>query len=248
MDDRIFPPSPTPDLTREAIIDVLCEWRDLGWIIYADNNDVFTICIAENHRVTISPSTVPGTWNLKTWGIGRQFGHASNAAELRARLANHAHTLNINWPTSPKTIRLVRGKPASNIGTIQRVIATSVIEAVYDIYLDDKGVDMLITLHNLGTKFDPELRLLSSAAKVPKELRKQFVSQAFIDLGCSKGEARYLDMKKGHEYRFMLLTGGRALVLGTSLNRMDVNEAPHLESDTKDRPLFENVWKTALPL
>jgi hypothetical protein len=46
----------------------------------------------------------------------------------------------------------------------------------------------------------------------------------------------------------MLLSGGRSLILGMSLNSIAKNEAVRLEADTEDRAFFDSVWAAAAPL
>ena len=48
--------------------------------------------------------------------------------------------------------------------------------------------------------------------------------------------------------RFMLLSGGRSLILGTSLNSMAKNEAVRIVDDKADRAFFDSVWTNATPL
>ncbi len=55
-------------------------------------------------------------------------------------------------------------------------------------------------------------------------------------------------MAQKEHRRFMLLSGGRSLLLGHSLNAIHKNEAIRVESDVEDRAFFDSEWAAATPL
>jgi hypothetical protein len=48
--------------------------------------------------------------------------------------------------------------------------------------------------------------------------------------------------------RFLLLSNGQSLIIGCSLNKLDHNEAAHLESSTSDEIFFNQEWTSGIPI
>jgi hypothetical protein len=102
---------------------------------------------------------------------------------------------------------------------------------------------------SFGGSLSNSVRLLSSAdmtqGAIPR-LTKTVVADWFNLRGITAGEVRL--MARGEHRRFILLSGGQALILGMSLNSIAKNEAVRVELDTADRAFFDGVWATATPL
>jgi hypothetical protein len=141
------------------------------------------------------------------------------------------------------TARLMRGYPATNLTTWVQVIGTVPVECILDVYLDDAGLERLLTMHRLGVRFSPKLRLLTSQSGA-KNLSKAFVNDVLAELGCQQGEIR-VTTGRGHEGRFMLLDDASVVALGCSLNGLDTNERAHRSGDQGERADFETRWKQA---
>ncbi|KAF3884261.1 MULTISPECIES: hypothetical protein [Nostocales] len=146
------------------------------------------------------------------------------------------------WSSTPTSIRLYQNEPTTNFSKLVGLIATSTIEAVFDPYLDNKGLSHILTLATLGVSVSQNVRLLTSS-KVGNRLTKPYIQSWFKELN-SLGEIRQLKSDKEHR-RFMLLSGGQSLIIGLSLNDLSKNEAAHLESDTQDSMFFNSEWNTA---
>jgi len=71
------------------------------------------------------------------------------------------------------------------------------------------------------------------------QLTKSFVDGWFNERGLPGGEAKL--MTAGHE-RFILLSGGFALVVGCSFNRITHDESAHLFPDKDLRTTFDQKW------
>jgi hypothetical protein len=141
------------------------------------------------------------------------------------------------------SVHLNLGKPATNHVRLARLIRGAKVEAVYDPYLDDKGLTTLLTLVQLGGAVAPRLRLLTSDRMT---VNLDFVRKLFTELGCDKAKSEIRSVPdRGHQGRFILLTGGRAITLGMSLNGLNVNDDAHLRDDSEHRPLFESEWATS---
>jgi hypothetical protein len=143
-------------------------------------------------------------------------------------------------------VRFTHGRPATNLTTLVDMIGPTPIEGILDVYLDDRGVGTLLTMHRLGATFSPRVRLLTSS-KGAKHLSKSFVADAFTEMGCQQGEAR-ITSANSHEGRLLLLAGRGVIGLGCSLNNFNVNERPSRGGDRGEWGDFETRWQAATPL
>ncbi len=233
--DNPFPPSPPqPFLSREEVIAYLVDMQAHGWTVYSES-DSFILVIDEVQKLTIRP-------------IERGFRIEHQSTVGRSLVGSNAFNLRqfqsaLEWYIGnqrPTRIRTIEGKPASNFSRIANLIGSSRVEAVYDPYLDNKGIANLLTLVGLANSVIPGLRLITAITE-PGRLSRNFVRDYFRELGCHSGEIRKTSSKKPHR-RFMLLSGGQALIMGMSLNDLDKNEAVRLEDDQEDKPFFEIEW------
>jgi hypothetical protein len=157
------------------------------------------------------------------------------------------------WPTQPRRGRLTAGTPVSNYRTIASLTGTAEVRAVFDTYLDHEGLVQLIHVLSFGSgTFAPSVCLLGTTATSvsrpgkPARLSKAGVDAWAIQVGV-QAEARVLPQKSEHR-RFILLDGGRSLILGPSLNSLQKNEAVSIEDDREDQPFFDQQWARATPV
>jgi hypothetical protein len=143
------------------------------------------------------------------------------------------------------SVRFCLGTGASNLIALVQLVGATPVEAVLDVYLDDSGVARLVTMHRLGTRFAPGLRLLTSGAGA-KRLSVGFVKDALAELGCIQGQVR-VTAASGHEGRFLFLAGAGVVSIGCSLNKIDVNERAFRDVDRGDVAAFEARWVTSSP-
>ncbi len=144
------------------------------------------------------------------------------------------------------TVRFTRGRPATNLTMLVDMIGPTPVEGVLDVYLDDRAVETLLTMHRLGARCSPKVRLLTSS-KGAKHLSKGFIADAFAEMGCPQGEAR-VTPGDGHEGRLLLLAGRGVISLGCSLNSFDANERPNRGGDQGEWADFETRWGAARPV
>jgi hypothetical protein len=238
--DNPFPSLPISSLSKEEVVAYLTDLQAKGWTIYSDGND-FIIIKNDVEKLRIRPSG--GGFRIEHEStIGRSLvgSNAFNLIQFKTALSRYLPT------QSPAWTRTVEQQPASNFSRISRLIGSAHVEAVYDPYLDDKGLDNLLTLVRLANSVSPNLRLTTSE-KGARRLTTPFVKAFFKELGCTSGEIRKTSSQKPHR-RFMLLSGGQSLIMGMSLNDLDKNEAVRLESDSYDRTFFESDWVTGQPV
>jgi hypothetical protein len=155
-----------------------------------------------------------------------------------------------DWPTAPRSGRLAAATPASNYRTISSLIGGGQVQAVFDPYLDNQGLENLIRILSFGqASVANGVRLLGSSVTLaggagkPPRFTKSGVDAWAAQLGV-QAEARVLPQKDEHR-RFLLLDGGRSLILGPSLNSLAKNEAVVVEDDKEDRPFFDLQWSRA---
>jgi hypothetical protein len=238
--DNPFPSLPISSLSKEEVVSYLTDLQAKGWTIYSDGND-FIIIKNDVEKLRIRP--FGGGFRIEHESIiGRSLvgSTAFNLIQFKTSLSKYLPTQSPTWT------RTVEGQLASNFSRISRLIGSAHVEAVYDPYLDDKGLDNLLTLVGLANSVSPNLRLTTSKEGA-RRLTTPYVKAFFKGLGCISGEIRKTSSQKPHR-RFMLLSGGQSLIMGMSLNDLDKDEAAHLESDSYDRTFFESDWVTGQPV
>src|SRR5262249_21131322 len=119
-----------------------------------------------------------------------------------------------------------------------------------DPYLTNGGLEELRVILSFGAgSVANGVRLLGSMATttggIPR-FTKAGVDAWLLQLGIA-GDARVVAARSEHR-RFMLLSTGHSLLLGSSLNALHKNEAVRLEVDAEDRPFFDATWAGAAPL
>lgn len=98
-------------------------------------------------------------------GSQRGYGYASNLPAFIDKISSIAKGLGFDISGSPKKIRTVADKPLTNMSSIVSLINGLALEAVFDPYFDDKTINYMATLCNLGLKLAPTLRVISSNTK-----------------------------------------------------------------------------------
>jgi hypothetical protein len=219
-----------------------------GWVIY-EEPDGFRIETTETDWLRLCFNDLDGTCTFRggssatglTW-LGATVENMSDFVKALRRATG--------GPPPATSVRTRRGESAHNVIRVADLIlkTKAKIEAVYDVYLDDAGLRMFSTLARLSRAASPRVRLLTSGEGA-KRMNPGFAMQLLRELGCPQAEIRQTS-SKGHEGRFLLLSGGRTVRLGMSLNRFDTNDAAHVdvEGDREDRALFESEWARAQPV
>ncbi|MDD5054861.1 MAG: hypothetical protein PHZ00_01170 [Candidatus Peribacteraceae bacterium] len=142
----------------------------------------------------------------------------------------------------PATVRISARTPASNLKLIASLIGPAKVDAVFDPYLDNKGLVALGNILSLGVIASSPLRMLSTVKS--QALNEQFLADWLKEHGISGEVRRMSDPEHG---RFLLLSNGKSLRLGPSLNGLHNNEAAHLDPIKEDLEFFDSVWAKAQP-
>lgn len=251
-----FPPRPVPQLSLEDVIGYLSECRSKGWDVFRDDDHStrFPIELTERFILWISEFV----WIRVYYGNGKcgvfvhrkadeiPVGWPESLQGLDELVAYGAKSYGgIDWPSSPSVGRLKKSTPASNFSVLSGLVGSASIEAIYDPYLDDKALENLLTLINLGTKISQGCRFLSSP-KGAARLSPGYV-QAWLMETSRQVEIRKSTSRDSHR-RFMLLSGGQTLILGLSINSLAKDEAAHLETNTVDRAFFDSEWGVSIAI
>jgi hypothetical protein len=192
-------------------------------------------------------------YSLHKGSLRDQSVHRRHFAEFRSRLAAAGWeveeddlNLRVWFPRDPGPIALARfekGRPASNIRLLREMIGKDRIDAILDPYVDDRALDLLVSLHrSFDVRFAEGLRILGR--KKQSTLTAAFSRAALTEIGAAQGELR-IAKGDGHENRLIFFENRTVLSLGASLNALNVNERPHRDADRGARADFDNEWATA---
>jgi hypothetical protein len=194
---------------------------------------------------------IEGAWRVSRIRLGvlSTFGDASNEDDLDRLLASAIGAM----PQRPRRGRLDASTPATNYRTVAGLIGSSIVQAVFDTYLDNQSLEQLIHILSFGQgSIASHVRLLGTTATTRSSPGKPArFSKAGVDAWATQlritAEARVLPSGSEHR-RFLLLDGGRSLILGPSLNSLQKNEAVSIEDDKEDGPFFDRQWQSATPI
>lgn len=257
-----FPQYPAHRLSREDIVAYLTPFLEKGWEIYQGSQEnQFIVRLLENLKLFIELRE--GKWRVSTgldvdkslaiWAYPENLSELDNAIRRGVSLSSGAVDTRIEWSSTPTTVRLNEEEPASNLAKLVALIGSSTIEAIFDAYLDNKGLETLLNMVTLGINVSTSIRLLTSTKMVQQpssglpRLTTSYIRIWLNQLGCAGAEVRH-NPYTGHQRRFMLLSGSQSLIVGPSLNNLSVNEASHLESDINDISFFNNEWQKSQQL
>jgi hypothetical protein len=259
MSNNSFPQYPVAHLSREDVIAYLTPYLKRGWEIYQGNEEnQFIVRLLDNLKLFVEfqeskwrvPTGLDVNKSLSIWAYPENVGQLDSAIRKAVPVATGGSIdTRIEWSSLPTTVRLNEQEPASNLAKLVALIGSSSIEAVFDAYLDNKGLEAILNMATLGIGISPNIRLLTSTKMLKSSngiprLTISYVRSWVNQLGCSGAEICHATYT-GHQRRFMLLSGNQSLIIGPSLNNLSVNEASHLEANTADVSFFESEWNSA---
>lgn len=263
MSNISFPQYPVSRLSREDVIAYLTPYLEKGWEIYQGSQEnQFIVRILNNLKLFIELRE--GKWRVSTgldvdkslaiWAYPENLVQLDSAIRTAVSVGSVGSPsgTRVEWSSVPKTVRLNQQEPASNLARLVTLIGASSIEAIFDAYLDNKGLETILNMVTLGITISMNIRLLTSTnivqpSKGMPRMTTSYIRGWMSQLGCSGAEIRH-NTYAGHQRRFMLLSGGQSLIIGPSLNNLSVNEASHLEADMDDMSFFNSEWKLAAQL
>ena len=247
-----FPKFPQASLSRDDVVNYLVEQRQRGYQVFqdAEHDHVLILILTDTHRIKFVTS--PGKCQVQGETFGQLFGLAdvTTAIDLRNAADGLARrVLGAAWAGSPSTARVAQATPASNLASIAGLIGGSAVEGIFDPYLENRSLAAVIDILSFGKgSVANGVRVLSTAkttgGQVPQLTKTGF--DAWLAQLKITGELRV--MSSSEHRRFILLSGGKSLLLGQSLNSLHKNEAIRLEPDTQDRAFFDQVWAQAKSL
>ena len=242
-----YQPPAKAAFTKERVVDYLLMLSAKGYPVHSDREDY--VLPQDDGEVRLRPHE--GIWRVSRLRLGvlSTYGDAGSEDDLDKLLA-----LAVGATTErPRRGRLDASTPATNYRTIAGLIGSSELQAVFDTYLDNQSLEQLIRILSFGKgTFGSHVRLLGTTATTQGGLGKPArFSKAGVDAWAAQlqiqAEARVLQSGSEHR-RFLLLDGGRSIILGPSLNSLHKNEAVSIEDDKEDRPFFDRQWQVAVPI
>lgn len=256
IENNLFPKRPSPHLKLEDIIGYLTECQLRGWSVFQDDEakpifpkdqtQRFILWLNEHVWIRIHYGNGQCTLYVHRQLDEIGFGSPETLQGLDELVALGAKTYaQLDWPSSPKTGRLSQKTPATNYAVIAGLTGNSIVEAIFDPYLDDKALANLLTLINLGIRLLPACRILTSPKGAAK-LSHTYISNWLMQTN-SQAQIRKISTPNPHR-RFMLLSGGQSLIFGLSLNALGKDEAAHIESNVTDLTFFDAEWSVAIPV
>lgn len=263
MPNNPFPQYPIAHLNREDIIAYLTPYLEKGWEIYQGSQEnQFIVRLLDNLKLFIELEE--GKWRISTgldinkslavWAYPENLVQLDSAIRTAVSIGSGGSPTGtrIEWSSVPTAVRLNEQEPASNLAKLVALIGSSSIEAIFDAYLDNKGLETILNMATLGINISTNIRLLTSTKMVQSSsgiprLTTSYIRSWIDQLDCSSAEIRH-NRYTGHQRRFMLLSGSQSLIVGPSLNNLSVNEASHLEANTADISFFNSEWNSAQEL
>lgn len=248
-----FPPFPQNAFGPDDVVRYLSSLQSEGHQIYSDsgNSSVYYIEVNDSYRIRVSAVVGHSQVQLHYLQNTVAFHNVNSVAHLEQAVAGLANRIpGISWPFRPISGRLKEGSPSSNNKTISLLIGHSQVEAIFDPYLTNGGLDAVVVALSFGNgHVGNPVRLLGSDATTQGKISR--FTKAGVDAWLRQlniaGEARIIPARTEHR-RFMLLDNGQSLIMGHSWNDIHKNEAVRVESDAQDRPFFDTCWASAVPL
>jgi len=247
-----FPKLPNTALTRDDIICYLSEQRQRGYDVFQgpQGDHFFVLMLTDVYRINFVIGNNGCQLQGEQYGQPFAIADVTSLIELRRAADGIAQkVLGGAWARAPMSGRVAQHTPASNLATISNLVGTSAVEAIFDPYLENRSLVILIDVLSFGKGTVANgVRMLSTSktagGQIPRLTKTAF--DAWLAQLKIKGEIRL--MAPSEHRRFMLLSGGQSLLLGQSLNSLHKNEAVRVEPDNADRAFFDQIWANAKPL
>lgn len=245
-----FPQKPASNYKLEDLISYLLELQGMGLSVYqmGESKKRFEIVLNEAYSIVCSfndLNKVPMSQiQLNQFGVLRGLADITDKIQLEEAVSKFIKQVLGTFPASSRSARLKTDEPATNFQSIANLIGSSEITAVFDPYLDNSSLAGLINICSYGNgKIGDNIRLLGSSAKGrgPNPTFTQVGTSAFFAQKNIIGTAKVITESSEHR-RFLLLSGGKTLLLGHSLNSIHKNEAIRVEPDIDDLVFFNEMW------
>lgn len=247
---NVFPEKPVNNLELNDLTSFLLELKSNGLNVYQLSANSFQIELNSTHHIKCSYKDSKCQVQLYQYENIVNFLDVISKIQLEEATTKFIKKILGNITATSLSARLTADEPATNYLSIANLVGSSKIVAVFDPYLENSSLATLITICSFGNgKIGENIRLLSSNKKAGGS------NPTFTELGVTaflfqtnvSGTARILSSNSEHR-RFILLSGGKSLILGHSLNSIHKNEALRIEEDTEDKVFFDSMWNSATAL
>ncbi len=248
-----FPQKPSSGYKLEDLTSFLLELQEMGLNVYqmGESKMRFEIILSEAYSIECSFNDLNkeprSQVQLNQFGVLRNYADVTDKIQLEEVVSKFIKQVLGAFPAPSRSARLKTDEPATNFQSIANLIGSSEITAVFDPYLDNSSLANLINICSYGNgKIGDNIRLLGSNLKGrgPNPTFTQAGASAFFAQKNITGTAKVM-MESTEHRRFLLLSGGKTLLLGHSLNSIHKNEAIRVESDIEDLAFFNEKWNGA---
>ncbi len=242
-----FPLRPVDTISVDELEKVLSEFNKNGLEVYKHERyqNGYIIKLTETETIYCGHSGGKVQVQLKHFEDPTHIWDINNSDLLQKTLNQIIRTKLGEYPVTTNSGRLKKQEPLSNYQKISNLIGTANIKAVFDPYFENTSFTTLLDICSFGNcGIDAGLRILTSnktiKGSIPR-LTKNGVDSFFSQIQLS-GELRILNSKDEHR-RFLLLSNGKSLIIGNSLNSLHKNEVIHTENGFEDLKFFDDNWK-----
>ena len=241
-------------LTEEQVINYLLSWQRRGFKIVHGRQIVrngWSVEFGGNKWIGIQPDqSAKGCWRISySYGIDRRlFG---TFEELKTAFEDFVSSMGIRIDSPPKEHHTSSDEPFSVWIKLNSMIASSVVEAIYDPFIGNKALENLIGLASFGAKFNPKLRILTShESGIKQNFLDKFNKELGISAEIQKTEENEIRASYGrdkHHVRLIFAGDGRCLSPDFSLSDEQVGTIKEIECAPK-LAIFEDAWGKGIPL
>jgi hypothetical protein len=161
-----------------------------------DEGDTFTVKVNEMQEIEISPPKDKGRCGICT-KVAPNLTQ-SGSVETLPQFEQTMDRFFKGRSPQATSLRLHSGEPATNLRRIVRFIDSSKVEGVYDPWLNDEGLGVLLSALRMSNSAAQNLRLITGK-KGAKTLTPHFVRLVFKELGCTNGDVRRTANPRPHD-------------------------------------------------
>lgn len=172
--------------SEDDVENYLEELAEKGWGVFKHHNS-YVIVIDDERQITTSFNSYYKEWSVGASDIDGKLPFVSSNPvasfqQFKKCFAKAAEYLGQDLDCGPDSVRLQETTPVSNKCSIARLARKNAVECIFDPYFDDKAIESLKTLVNLGMSLNKDVRVLTTS-KVRNRLSKQLIEDFKTEKG-----------------------------------------------------------------
>lgn len=231
-----------PTISSEDVKEYLTAWSKRGFVLQRGRPNVtngWSIDFGSGKWIGVLPYPhARGYWCItNSLSTGRITGPKGSIGELKNAFENSCHELEIGVDATASQYPTFSKKPLSVWLSLNSIIGTSKVTAVYDPYLQVKSLAKFILLAHLGTEFTSELKLLATRTDITAHGLALFNSE----LGLNS----VLKITPKNHPRFLLLDDGRCISIDFSICDEQDGTIFEVDHPSTKFQIFNSEWSAA---